>query len=110
MLYLVVHHRRDPNQPWKGNAWLTNDDNRLEAIETTNNVADECAEAMRAGELVRFHRCAYAGANPVVCSEARVASVQRIDRNTSIVRFEDQLALEEPPERLPPRGTNSYTA
>lgn len=110
MLYLVVHHRRDPNQPWKGNVWIKNDDNRLEAIETTNNVAGECEEAMRAGRLVRFHRCAYAGADPVVCSEARVASVQRIDRKTSIVRFEDQVVLEQPPAMLPPRGTNSYTA
>ncbi len=105
MLYLVVHHRADPSRNWT-NEW--SDDNRVLTITTTTAVARQCEAAARLGERVRFHRCAYGSNEPVVCSEARVVAVQKVDRSMSLVHFSEHSILELTPPMSPIQGTNFY--
>src|SRR5690348_7582473 len=103
--YLVVHHQKDTNQPWT-NSWL--DDQRLEAIQTTRQVAELCREALSSGELVYVHRCATTLSPPSVCCSLRIATIDHLGSSTWLVRFKDQAPMNEAPLIQPMLGQNSY--
>ncbi len=106
-LYVVVHHRQDTNQPWV-NSWL--DDERIEAIQTTNDIGSLCQEAQLHGEPVFVHRCAWAENLPSVCCSVKVAQAVPIDRRTFLVTFADPIPLCSVPPVSPAKGQNSYLA
>lgn len=105
MLHLVVHHDNDPHKPYK-NVWI--DDNRVKTITTTQEVGRLCEMAARRGERVRFHRCRHGAFEPLICAEARVASVQFVDRKMWLVHFDEHTVLQVAPRVTPPQGTNYY--
>ena len=106
--YIVVHHRKDPEKPWS-NAWLDDDDDLLEAITTTREVASRCRQALHSGESVYIHRCAYATERPVICCSAQVASIDQVG-SSWLVKFKGQKRLAVSPPLQPMLGTNSYEA
>ena len=106
-LYLVLHHRKDGNQPWV-NAWL--DDELIEAIQTTREIGELCARAKVRGERVFVHRCGWGECPPVVCCSAEVGEVATIDKGTALVRFAAAARLDQGPVRMPVRGQNYYVA
>ncbi len=105
-LFLVVHHRRDRDQPWV-NHWDGND--RLRSITTTAEVAARCGHAKHKAERVYVHRCGWAGGVPVVCCSVLVQDAGR-DDGIGWVRFTEQMALRAEPTVHPIRGQNSYEA
>ncbi len=105
--YIVVHHRSDRNQPWV-NEWL--DDQRLQAIQTTKQVAELCQDALSSGEMVYVHRCASVYGPPSICCGLRVAQVEHVDSSTWLVRFKEQEPLNCDPPAHPMPGQNSYVA
>jgi len=106
-LYVVVHHRQDPDQRW-ANSWL--DDDRLEAITTTTEIGNLCAEAKAHGESVFVHRCGWEDSLPSVSCSATVIQSAPIDKRTSIVTFAAQQALGTEPPVSPHPGQNYYRA
>ncbi len=106
-LYLVVHHRLDPNQSWS-NEWI--DDQRLQTILTTPEVGELCARAQQHGQEVFVHRCEWGGVPPTVCCKVKVASVKLVDERNRMVSFSDILTMNQPPPGRPMRGQNSYEA
>ena len=106
-LYLVVHHRSDPDQPW-ANAWQ--DEYCLRAIQTTAEIGTLCEQARRTGERVYVHRCGCGSFAPTVCCSVSVARVHVIDRGTSLVEFQDAARLNLTPRVQPGRGQNWYDA
>jgi len=104
-LYIVVHHRGDPNQPWV-NSWL--DDHRLEAIQTTTQVADLCKDALAQDKSVFVHRCASGSNALTICCSLKVDAVNQIVSSTWLVKFKDQKPLNLLPPVQPARGQNSY--
>ena len=102
-LFIVLHHRRDPAQPW-ANAW--HDDDRIEAIQTTPDIAKAALAAGR----VFVHRCAWGSAPAAVVCEARVLRISSLDRRSSLVRFEALRVLSAAPPATVIRGQNSYLA
>jgi len=104
--FVVVHHRRDQSQPWK-NSWR--DDDRLEAISTTPDIAGRCALAKRNQEKVFVHRCGWMGSPPTVCCAA-AAQEAGSDSSVGWVQFRDHSVLRAKPPLLPGRGQNSYEA
>lgn len=105
--YVVVHHQRDESQPWV-NAWL--DDQRIEAIQTTNEIGALCRQAKDRGERVFVHRCGWEACPPVVCCSAEVEDVGKIDGSTVLVRFTSAKPLELRPPVSPAKGQNFYLA
>jgi cobalamin biosynthesis Mg chelatase CobN len=105
-LYVVVHHRRDENQPWV-NAWL--DDQLIEAIQTTKEIGKLCRQAKERGERVFVHRCGWLENSPVICCSAEVDGVDHIDKTTSLVRFNAPQALNQLPPSTPIQGQNFYS-
>lgn len=103
MLYLVVRHRRNPEQPWY-NEWL--DDDRVDFITTSL----EIGAAVQVGDHVRFHRCGYGAFAPVICAEARVAGIQREVRTKRRVYFRDHTLLLVPPPKSAAEGLRAYRA
>jgi hypothetical protein len=106
-LYVVVHHRKDENQPWV-NAWLS--DQLIEAIQTTTEIGDLCREAKRLRERVLVHRCGWGELSPTICCSAEVEEVNGIDKSTALVRFTSVTPLNGTPPRSPVRGQNYYRA
>ena len=104
--FVVVHHKRDQDQPWK-NHWL--DDDRLQVIETTEDIAARCAEAQRRGERVFVHRCGWLGGPPMVCCSVAIKNA-RHGSNLGWVEFHDPVILDIPPTVQPGRGQNCYDA
>ena len=104
--YVVVHHRRDPYQPW-ANTWL--DDDRLKVISTTAEIAARCDQAQRSNEQVFVHRCAWLGGPAVVCCSVAVKAA-RYDEKLGWVEFADSKVLGHSPRHQPGRGENSYDA
>lgn len=102
-LYVVLHHRLDPVQPW-ANAWL--DDERIDAIQTTLAIA----RAAEAAGGVFVHRCAWGSKPAQIVCEARVLSVQVIDRSSALVRFAPTRTMSAPPPITVSRGQSSYNA
>jgi hypothetical protein len=107
ILHLVVHHRRDPHQPW-ANSWR--DDDTLEAITTTREIGSRCADAKARGEVVRVHRCGCGDSEPVVCCEVNVVASEPFDKQTFLVRFDRSQILGDLPKVSPHPGQNFYCA
>ena len=105
-LYVVVHHRRDQQQPW-ANRWT--DDNCLEAISTTPDIAARCRLAKDHGERVFVHRCGWEDGPPRVCCSLVVADAKH-DEKIGWVRFRDPEIRDDSPSVHPGRGQNSYEA
>lgn len=104
-LHVIVHHRRDSNQPWV-NSWL--DDNRLEAIQTTLEVARLCRNAHAKDATVFVHRCAFGGDAPLICCSLKVDTVDRVASSTWLVKFKDQRPIRSVPPIQAAQGQNSY--
>jgi hypothetical protein len=104
-LYVVLHHQRDENQPWV-NAWL--DDERVEAIQTTNEIGALCRQAKGRGERVFVHRCRWGECPPVISCSAEVEDVGKIDGSTVLVRFCSAAAVGAEPSVSPVKGQNFY--
>lgn len=106
-LYVVVHHRQDPDQRWT-NSWL--DDERLQAITTTAEIGRLCAEAKTRGEPVFVHRCGWSDSLPSISCSATVIQSAPIDKRTSIVSFAGQQVIGATPPVSPHPGQNYYRA
>jgi hypothetical protein len=106
-LHLVLHHRRAREQPWS-NAW--EDDDRIRAITTTDEVGDLCTAAMKRNEEIFIHRCAWSGGEPVVCCAAKIASVDQMPQREAFVRFHKTRQLHVLPTERPRAGQNFYEA
>jgi hypothetical protein len=106
-LYVVVRHRRDSDQRF-ANAWL--DDGRLEAITTTVQIGQFCRDAQQRRARVCVHRCGWADERPTVCCSASVVRVDSADKQTSLVGFGDQQALDMSPPVTPHSGQCFYFA
>jgi hypothetical protein len=104
-LYVVVHHRQDPHQPW-ANDWL--DDRRVNVIKTTTEIGNLCEQSRQRNERVFVHRCAWGGITPTVCCCVQVAQVVALDRRTSLVTFAHAVPLMAEPQVLPRHGLNFY--
>ena len=104
-LYVVVHHQQDPDQPWK-NSWL--DDELLDAIQTTKQVADACRDALAKNQTVFVHRCAFGNDLPTICCALKVDTVDKVISSTWLVKFKDQQPQHLSPPIQPGRGQNSY--
>ena len=111
-LYLVVHHRRSPDQQGPdqsySNSWLDND--RLEAIMTNTKIAEFCQDAQQKGERVFVHRCAWAGTPSIICCSAVVDRIDSLDRKMSVVRFAEQQVLNMSSPKAPYHGQCIYFA
>jgi hypothetical protein len=106
-LYVVVHHRQDPRQPWETNGW--SDDDLLASIPTTVDVATECRDARNTGQWVYVHRCAWDGGPASICCRVHVVR-EHVDRSGSFVVFSDAERLGLPAWYRPKRGENCYHA
>ena len=104
--YVVVHHRRDSDQPWS-NTWI--DDDRLEVISTTGEIAQRCDQVKRQGERVFVHRCGWEAWPPVVCCSLAVKRAIH-DEKLGWVEFHDHVIIGIPPLVAPGSGQNSYEA
>ena len=105
-LYLVLHHRRDPDQPWS-NDWI--DDDRIRAITTTARVGNFCEQEKQQGRAVFVHRCAYGGTAAVISCAAEVDRVDKIG-DGALVTFVNPAQMTAAPPGFPPQGTRMYTA
>jgi hypothetical protein len=105
-LFVVVHHRRDRDQPWV-NHWDGND--RLQSITTTTAIAARCGQAKHRDERVYIHRCGWARGGPVVCCSVRVRDAGR-DDEIGWVRFDSPEVLQAEPPIKPIPGQGSYEA
>lgn len=101
-LYVVLHHRSDPHQPWK-NLW--DGDDRVVVIETTSQIANLAKDARR----VFVHRCAYAGAPAALVCEAEVLRAGA-DGKKGWVEFKTIRTLNAKPPLAPLRGQSFYEA
>lgn len=104
--FVVVHHRRDANQPWQ-NEWT--DDDRLRAISTTPGIAARCRLAMRRDERIFVHRCRWKEMNPVICCSVLVKEAQH-DAMLGWVGFRNPEVYTATPPVQPVRGQNCYEA
>ena len=104
-IYIVVHHPRDPCQPWT-NSWL--DDSRIEAIQTTKEIGHLCEQSRQEGMPVYVHRCAWETHPATVCCAATVAQASPIDRRTYLVTFSVPKIVSSIPPISPAKGQNFY--
>jgi hypothetical protein len=105
--YIVVHHRKDSNQPWK-NQWL--DDNRIVTITTTRDIGAYCQNLIGTNRIIFVHRCAWGNEKPTICAEVQVEAADPIDKKTYLVRFKNQMVIDTTPPKNPLPGSNSYEA
>jgi hypothetical protein len=103
--FIVVHHRNDPHQPWV-NSWV--DDDRIEAIQTTNEIGQHCLNAKNKNQRVFVHRCGWGHTEPTVCCNVEVDRVDSIDKKTCLVRFCDPKSIKRDSSTSPVRGQNYY--
>lgn len=104
-LYVVVHHPDDPSRPY-ANEWDRVRAGALLTFTTPAKVVRHCVE----GEVLYVHRCAFGGRPASIVCEARITSVQPIDRREALVRLEPLRCFDLPPRRSPSRGENCYFA
>jgi hypothetical protein len=104
--FVVVHHRRDGDQPWSNN-W--GDDDRLQMITTTAEIAARCEQAHRTGERIYVHRCGLDARPPLICCSVEVESAS-YDAMAGCVSFSAFEFVGLPPSRKPARGENWYEA
>ncbi len=100
--FVVLHHPRDPRQPW-ANGWVKGTDDRVEAITTTHAIAKRCLENGR----VFVHRCGFDREPPSVVCEAEVLGADKVGRDT-IVRFRTTRTMRVVPAVVPGPGQNFY--
>lgn len=104
--YIIVHHKSD-KQSWVNN-WKAGSESLLESITTTKEIGRRCSEAMKRGESIFVHRCAYGSMKAEICASIEVERVDAIDNKTDLVRFKNQALISREPPILPMPGQNSY--
>jgi hypothetical protein len=104
-LHVVLHHPRDPHQPW-ANDWL--DDNCIRAITTTAHIGNLCELARKNGDPVLVHRCGYGNAPAVISCSALVQDVNRLPGRGALVRFLEATTRNDTPTTAPVQGQNYY--
>lgn len=102
--YVVLHHPRDPHQPW-ANAWRRGTDDEIEAITTTRAIAQRC----RQEGTVYVHRCGFERSPPVVTCELEVTRVDPLGASV-LVSFRLRRKLGAVPPVVPGPGQNFYEA
>jgi len=108
-LYILVHHKHDPRQPWKNN-WLdatSPDPSVLEYIFTKPELAQKCEIERAAGNRVFIHRCAHKSSPRIICTSAEISSV---DLSLNKVTFENHQIIHKTPPRRANQGQISYFA
>jgi hypothetical protein len=100
--YIVLHHPRDPHQPW-ANAWCRGTDDEVEAITTTRAIAKRC----RQEGTVYVHRCGFDRAPPAVVCELEVTRVDGLGAS-ALVSFRVRRKLRVAPAVVPGPGQNFY--
>jgi hypothetical protein len=109
-LYLVVRHRKNPQQPFQ-NIWL--DDELLTSIQTTLEISELCRKEKEANYRVFIHRCSYEDCHedcpPIICCSVNVMDVAEIG-GWIIVEFGDQTLVNSVPTVQPIRHQNYYFA
>ncbi len=104
-LYVVLHHRHDPHQPW-ANTWEGSTTDRIKVITTTAAITRRAQEEGR----VFVHRCGHGPHPPAIVCEARVLRAEVMDRKSGWVEFEPLRVLSAEPPQTPGPGTNWYEA
>jgi len=105
-LHVVLHHRRDPNQPWV-NDWT--DDDLIAAITTTWHIGKLCLQAKLCGQQVFVHRCAYGSHPAIVSCAAHVSNIHRLPGDGALVQFAHTVKLLHVPPGNPAQGQNYYS-
>ena len=100
-LYIVVHHPCDAHQPY-ANEWDRNTQ-LPRSIETTPRFVRDHADALRPGERIFIHRCAWGECPPVICCSVVVEEVTDF-----FIRFTDARPMHETPPVRPPLGCGHY--
>ncbi len=100
--YVVLHHPRDPHQPW-ANAWRRGTDDEVEAITTTRAIAQRC----RQEGTVYVHRCGFERTPPAVVCELEVTRIDALG-TSAIVSFRVLRKLHAAPSVVPGPGQNYY--
>ena len=103
-LYVVVHHRDDPRQPW-ANYWV--DAERIAAITTTANIGRLCQAEKQKQERVLVHRCSFGSHSAVIACSVEVEAVTAIPGG-AYVTFKNPIVVNRVPAITPPQGTNDY--
>jgi hypothetical protein len=104
-LFVVLHHRQDPDQPW-ANEWI--DDEAVSAITTTAQIGKLAEESKNRCERVFVHRCAYGGNPATISCSVEVQAVHHLPGGGSLVRFCHANHLNDIPTVSPVRGQNFY--
>lgn len=104
-LYVVVHHRKDQNQPW-ANSWL--DDDCIQVIQTTKEIGQLCSSAKEQSQKVFVHRCGWGNEKPIISCSVDVERVDSVDKKTSLVWFCNPEATHREPTTTLFRGRNYY--
>jgi hypothetical protein len=86
-LYILVHHRLDPKQPWQ-NDWLDKNvpnSSFLDYIVTTSTLAKACDIERIAGNRVFIHRCKYKSSPRIICASALISAVCLLQNKVSFI-------------------------
>ncbi len=100
--FVVLHHPRNPHQPW-ANAWVRGTDDQIEAITTTHAIAKRCKDEGR----VLVHRCGFDREPPAVVCEAEFVRADRLGGQT-MVTFKTTRTMRAVPKVVPSEGQNFY--
>lgn len=103
-LYIVVHHRDDPDQPWQ-NDW--SDVDQIAAITTTAEIGRLCSAEKQVGRSVLVHRCAFGSTVAVIACAVDVDTVTQMPGG-AYVTFKNSAPVNRAPIVAPPKGTNRY--
>jgi uncharacterized protein YjbI with pentapeptide repeats len=104
VLHIKVRHQSEPHRDWLDNQWL--DDDRILSIVTYPELADLCEPLIATGAPVRIHRCGYKHPD-VICCEAAVKAVRRLDEKRPQVEFTNVRSLHPPPP-IPPNSRKAH--
>ena len=100
-LYIVVHHPRDPDQPY-ANDWDPRT-HTLRAFQTTPKWVREHSQALQPGARLLIHRCGWGDHPPVICCSVAVQEV-----TPYFIIVTDVRDMEELPPLQPMPGCGSY--
>lgn len=106
-LHIVLRHKNDQTQKW-GNHWI--DEDIIDVITTSYEVAKALQDALKQGSSVYIHRCGWAGNSPLICAKVEIESVDWIDKKNALVKFCRQERLGIRPVCQPTEGTSFYLA
>ena len=101
MLYIIVRHKH-AEQIWV-NSWK--DENTLEAITTTKELAKICELEKKSKNIVAIYRCEYNGSSAVICGQAEVDTV---DTTINYVSFKNYNVLNVSPPLVAQQGQTHY--